>query len=159
MAWTKGALIDQSFQELTLAGGTGFDVTPQETARALARLDAMIATWAAKGVEIGYNFPGGIDDDAGIPDSAAETIFLNLAKRMAPGFGKQLSPQTLEAAREGYDVLLWAAAQPQEQQLPNTMARGAGTKSWRIPNRPFLPRPDSDPLQIGDGGTLDILQE
>jgi hypothetical protein len=94
-----------------------------------------------------------------LEDGAVETVFLNLAKRMAPGFGKQLSPQTLQAAREGYDTLLWAAAQPPQQQLPNTVPRGAGAKPWRTANRPFLPRPDTGPLQVGDGGNLTILQE
>lgn len=164
MGWTKGQLVEAAFQELSLAEGDGFGITPAENARALARLDVMLATWDAKGVRLGYAFPSGPDDssldtDSGLPDSAVETVFLNLAKRMAPGFGKQLSPQTLQNAREGYDALLWVAAQPPQQQLPNTMARGAGAKPWRTASRPFLPRPNGDPLQIGAGGDLDILPE
>ena len=165
MAWTKGDLVNAAFGELALVSGPGFDVTPEETARALLRLDAMVATWAAKGVRIGYAFPASpqgskATDASGIPDAAAETVFLNLAKRLAPSFGKALSPQTLTAAREGYDTLLWSAARPPEQQLPNTQPRGAGNKPWRTANRPFLPRPDSDPLRFdGQSGELDILQE
>jgi hypothetical protein len=162
--WTKGDLVNAAFEELTLAEGDGFGITPDEEARALKRMDAMVATWAAKGVRIGYAFPSSpsaskLTDLAGIPDSAAETIFLNLAKRMAPGYGKQLNPETVAAARDGYDTLLWAAAMPPEQQLPHTMARGAGAKPWRTSNRPFLPRPDTDPLRNNDSGDLTILQE
>lgn len=156
--WTKAALVEAAFGELALASGPGFDVTPEETARGQVRLDAMAGTWAAKGVHIGYNFPGDINADSGIPDSAAETVFLNLAKRMAPSFGKQLNPATLAAAREGYDTLLWAAATPQQQQLPHTVARGAGNRPWRTANQPFMPHPDRDPLQTTQGGDLDFLE-
>lgn len=164
MAWTKLQLVDEAFGELALAAGPGFDVTPEERGRLLRRLDSMLATWAAKGVRIGYAFPSSpeasdLNADSGIPDSAAETVFLNLAKRGAPSFGKQLSAETLKNAREGYDTLLWAAARPVEQQLPHTMPRGAGNKPWRTANRAFLPRPDTDPLRNQDSGDLDILQE
>lgn len=165
MGWTKEQLVDAAFQELSLAEGDGFGISADEKARALARLDTMLATWAAKGVRVGYLFPASpsasdLGSDSGIPDSAVETVYLNLAKRLAPGFGKQLNPATLAAAREGYDTLLWASARPPEQQLPHTMARGAGNKPWRTINRVFMPQPDTDPLRIDDqSGGLDILQE
>lgn len=165
MGWTKGALVDAALGELSLADAAGIDITPEERERSLKRLDAMLATWAAKGVRVGYAFPSSPDDsdlnaDSGIPDSAAETVFLNLARRLAPGFGKTLSAETLKNAREGYDTLLWAAARPPEQQLPHTQPRGAGNKPWRLSNRNFQPRPDTDPLRYDDqSGDLDILQE
>lgn len=159
MTWTKGALVNAAFEELALAAGPGFDVTPEETARALSRMDAMVATWAAKGVRIGYAFPETSDgstanDASGIPDGAAEPVFLNLAKRLAPSFGKMLSAETLKNAREGYDTLLWQAAMPPEQQLPNTTPRGAGNKPWRIYDQPFLRRENTEPLQLADDGGL-----
>lgn len=163
--WTKGEIITAAFGELTLTDDAGFDITPGEKANALRRLDTMIATWAAKGVRVGYNFPqspiaSSVNDDAGIPDSAVETVYLNLARRMAPGFGKQLSAETLKNARDGYDTLLWNSAHPIEQQLPHTTPRGAGNKPWRTINRNFSPRPNTDPLRFDDqSGELTILQE
>lgn len=164
MGWTKGQLVDAAFDELALAKDA-FDLQDEERERALVKLDSMVAMWAAKGVRIGYNFPSSqasssLNDDSGIPDSASETVYLNLAVRMAPSYGKQLSQDTRKNARDGYDVLLWTAAQPIEQQLPNTMPRGAGNKPWRRTDRPFLPKPDESPLQYDNqSGDLDILSE
>jgi len=164
VSWLKGDLVNEAFSELALAASV-FDLTPSEQATALRRMDAMLATWAAKGVRIGYVFPSDpngsqVTDDSGIPDSAAETVYTNLALRLAPGFGKQVPLDTRLNARQGYDMLLWNAAHPVEQQLPNTMPRGAGNKPWRRTAQPFMPIPDPDPLQYDDQtNDLDILPE
>jgi P22 tail accessory factor len=160
--WSKGQLVDDAFGEIALANST-FDIDPDERQMALRRLEAMMATWEGKGIRIGYAFapdPSSIDasQPSGLQDTAVETVFLNLAKRLAAGFGKQLLPSTLSNAKEGYDTLLWAAAMPAEQQLPNTLPRGAGNKPWRLNDRPFMPRPDPSPLGNTPGGDLDILE-
>jgi len=162
MAWTKRQLVAEAFAELSVAGWE-FDLEPEEEETALRRLDTMMATWAAKGVNVGYKFPASaddsdLDDDSGLPDSACETVYLNLAIRLAPGFGKAISAETKKNAREGYDTLLIGAATPSQQQLPDTMPRGAGNKPWRTANQPFFPPPDDDPLQIGSNGNLEILE-
>ena len=160
--WTKRDLIREAFGELALAGYE-FDITPDEEQTALRRLDAMLATWEAKGVRVGYAFPSGPDatdpdTDSGIPDQAVETVFLNLAVRLAAGFGKAVPMSTAATAREGYEALLWATARPVPQQLPGTMPLGAGNGP-RL-NRPqFFPTPDTSPLREGAGNSLDILQE
>ena len=161
--WTKGQIIDQAFEELGLAGHV-FDMTPEEQQSALRRLDTMMALWEAKGVRVGYLLASAPNDSdlnaaSGLPDAAVEASYLNLAMRLAAAFGKVLSTDTRRAAREAYDTLLWAAAQPIEQQLPNTMPRGAGNKPWRSVNHPFFGRPDGSPLGTSQGGDLDIRPE
>lgn len=163
MGWTKRQLINEAFGELALQGYE-FDITPEEQQTALRRLDTMMATWEARGVRIGYAFPSSPDAsdpdrDSGLPDSAVETVYLSLAIRIAAGFGKQLTSDTKRTAREGFDVLLWAAARPIEQQLPSMLPRGAGNRIWRNSERPFFPAPDDSPLGISQGGDLDILSE
>lgn len=160
--WTKRELVAEAYGELALAGYT-FDITPEEQQAALRRLDTMMATWEARGIRVGYAFPSGpgtsdLDTPSGLPDAAVETVYLNLAIRLAPGTGKQLQPSTLTNARAGYDTLLWAAAHPQQQQLPNTLPRGAGNKPWRT-QQPFFPRPDDSPLGISQGGDLFVSPE
>ena len=161
--WTKRQLIYEAFAELAIASYV-FDLDPDELQTALRRLDAMMATWYGKGIHVGYAIPSGpsgsdLDDDSGLPDSAVETLCLNLAIRLAPGFGKTVSPDTKKSARDGYDQLLWVSVYPQQQQLPHTMPRGAGNKTWRTTSDPFFPTPNNDPLQITQGGDLDILSE
>lgn len=162
MTWTKGEIVDEAFAELALAGEV-WDIQPEERQRALRRLDAMLATWEAKGIRLGYPMPASadgssLDDDSGLPDAANETVLLNLAIRLAPSYGKTLQPASILSARQGYDTLLWHAAQPPQQQLPNTLPLGAGNKPWRRTNRPFLPRPDPSPLGQSVGGDLAIKE-
>jgi hypothetical protein len=163
VGWTKRQIVDEAFGELALQGYV-FDVTPEEQQTALRRLDTMMATWEARGVRVGYAFPSSpdtsdLDTDSGLPDRAVETTYLNLAIRIATGFGKTPASATRLAASEGYDALLWAAAQPQQQQLPNTLPRGAGNKPWRTANQPFFQTPNEDPLPTSRGGDLDFLPE
>jgi hypothetical protein len=153
---SKASLIDDAFAELSLSDAAGFEVDPDEKQYALRRLDRMLATWARLGINVGYNFSGDINSQSGVPDTAEETIACNLARRLAPRYGKQLRPETLQIAREGYDALFWDSAQPIEQQLPHTMARGAGNKPWRTINRVFMPQPDPSQLGNTDGGDLDF---
>lgn len=161
MGWTKRQLVAEGLGEVGLASFE-FDTTPDEQQMVLRRLDTMMATWEARGVRVGYRFPASpdasnLDDDSGLPDSAVETAYLNLAIRIAPSFGKVVSGETKKNARDGWDLLLVAAAQPIEQQLPSTLPRGAGQKPWRAQNQPFFPRPSTDPLVVDQGGDLDIL--
>ena len=130
--WTKRELIREAFAELGLAAYE-FDVSADEEQTALRRLDTMLATWEAKGVRIGYAFPSGPDasdpdDESGIPDAAVEAVYLNLATRLAGGFGKAVSPTLAGTAADAYNALLIRAATPAAQQLPETMPRGAGSR-------------------------------
>jgi hypothetical protein len=161
--WTKRQLIDEAYGELALQGYV-FDISPEEQQTALRRMDTMLATWEAKGVRVGYAFPANptasdLDTPSGLPDSAVEAVYLSLAVRLAAGAGKTLTQETRAAARDAYTTLLWRAAQPIEQQLPNTLPRGAGNKPWRTVNQPFFPTPSNDPLGITQGGDLDFLGE
>jgi hypothetical protein len=160
--WTKRALISEAFAELGLAA-SDFDIQPEEIQTALRRLDAMMATWDAKGIRLGYALPANPadsdpDQDSGIPDTAAETVYLNLAMRIAPSFGKVVSVDTRRNAGAGYDRLQIATAQPLPPQQRETMPRGAGNKTWRPLSSPFFPTPSTDPLQVTPGGDLNILE-
>jgi hypothetical protein len=151
--WTKQDLIEQAFAEIGLAVDV-FNVAPEQLARALNSLDALMATWHAKGLRLGYALPStpgssNLDDDSGLPDGANEAAFLNLALRIAPSVGKQVLPATQIAAKEALDVLMLGAAFPASQQLPGTLPQGAGNKPWRS-QQPFFPAPAA-PLEAALG--------
>lgn len=160
MSWTKRQIVEEAYGELAIAGHV-FDISPEEQEAALRRLDLMMAVWDARGIRLGYPLASSPDDsdldqDSGLPDSAIEPVYMNLAKRLAAGKGKALTQGTLQAAKDGFDLLLRVAAYPQQQQLPNTLPRGAGSRPWRTGQSPFMPTPTADPIGTTPGGDLDF---
>jgi len=155
--WTKRQLCNEALGELAIQGYE-FDIRPEELASAVRRLDTLMATWESKGIQLGYAFPASLDESdpdtlSGVPDYAVEAVYLNLAIRLAPGYGKQVSPDTKKAAGEAYMQLLWSAASPLQQPQPNTLPRGAGNKPWTIQRQPFLPGESTDQLPAECGGS------
>jgi len=160
MAYTKRDIVEQAFEEIGLASYV-FDLQPQQLDSALRRLDSMMATWNAKGIRLGYPLPSSpadsdLDQEIGVPDSAIEAMYLNLAIRISAGFGKTVSPDTRSSAKRAYNEVVANSALPVEMQLGNeTIPAGAGNKGWRYYNNPFLREPQ-DPLTVGSDGILDL---
>ncbi len=160
MAYTKRDIINQAFDEIGLAGYV-FDLQPQQVESALRRLDAMMATWNAKGIRLGYPLPSSVgdsdlDQEANVPDDALEAMHLSLAVRLAPGYGKTVSPDTKAMATSAYKGLLARSAAPIEMQLDNmSVPAGQGNKTWRFYNDAFLRQP-TPPLTAGNDSVLDL---
>lgn len=154
MSWTKRQFVTQAFDEIGLAAYV-FDLSPEQLNSALCKLDAMLASWNAVGVRIGYPLPASpndsdLDQDSGVPDFANEAIYLNLALRIAPSYGKVIMPETKQFANTAYHNLVNQTIQPILQyQLPTTMPLGAGTKYWRNYNNPFVVPAATEPLLAG----------
>lgn len=158
MSYTKRQFVEEAFAELGMANYT-FDLQPQQLDTALRRLDAMMATWNAKGIRLGYPLPSSpqdsdLDTETQVPDSANEAIVANLAIRIAPQYGKQVQIDTRTTAKLGYDTLLARATFPLEQQFPRTLPLGAGQKPWRY-DTPFMPGP-VDPVLAGPDGPIEL---
>jgi len=161
MAYTKREFVTAAFEEIGLASFV-YDLTTGELTAACKRLDAMMAEWNAKGVRLGYPIPTSpsstnLDDDSGVTDMANEAIILNLAIRIAPGYGKQVSPDTKMAAKQAYNTLLGRlmADSMVEKQLPGTLPKGAGHRTWSDGD-PFMPEP-ADPLLAGPDSELEFI--
>jgi hypothetical protein len=158
MGYTKRQFVEAAFEELGLASYV-FDLTPDELQSAVRRLDAMVAQWYAKAIQIGYpltNSPDNADLDTqtNVPLTANEAVILNLAMRIAPQYGKSPSPDTKTGAIAGYQTLLMQSANVLQQQYPSQMPAGAGNKDvdW-----PFLPVPSLGPIEQQPNGQLLFL--
>lgn len=157
MGWTKRQLIEQAYDEIGYAA-SAFDLDGDILQRALYKLDAMMATWDKKGIQLGYPLTlspedSDLDTDTELPFTANEAVYLNLAIRVAASIGKVASNETKAAARIAYRALLNDAAMPNEMQLPRDMPRGAGNKPW-IDDNEFLDTPDTSPVRLGDNDQL-----
>jgi hypothetical protein len=89
-----------------------------------------------------------------VPDAANEAVYLNLAIRICPAFGKTAAPELRLAAKQAYDALLSRAMQPQPAQLPS-MPAGAGNRGLRGWDREFLSDPEQ-PITAGPDGPLEF---
>ena len=155
MSWTKGEIIRDVFTEMGIASYE-FDVSPEETVSAIRRLDTMMSEWEIRGLRLGYPQPSeadgsSSDDESNVPAYALDAIITNLAIRLAPSYGKGLSPDTKTTARRALTVLYGRSAKPVEQQM-NAMPKGAGYKTTE--NR-WTSSPE-DPLATGDDNILDL---
>lgn len=160
MSWTKRQFITQAFEEIGLASYV-FDLTPEQMDSALRRMDAMVAGWNANGVRLSYPLPSSpqnsdIDSETNVPDYANEAIYLGLAVRLGPSFGKTVAAETKAFADMAYSNMANQCAIPTpERQLPHTMPRGSGTKPWRNFNNPFINKVP-DPILAGSDNPIDF---
>lgn len=162
MGWSKRQFVEQAFRKAGLAAIV-FDLQPDQLQSAMVDMDAMVATWYAKGIKIGYPLPSspqnsGLDQATSVPSEGNEAIYLNLALRIAPDFGKTVMPDVKISAKLAYDALLAKAAMPGKTQLPVTMPQGAGNKPWRR-EETFINPPDLNPLDVAGNGQITFLEE
>lgn len=160
MGWTKRQIIEDAYGELAIAGYV-FEKSPEEMQAALRRLDTMMAEWAARDINVGYAFgltpdDTDLDQDSGVPLIAVGAMRQKLAIAIAASKGKGLAPSTHRTAKSAFDALLSAVAtqQVRQQQLPNTLPRGAGNKPFRHMAGPFFRPRDVSPLSDGPDGCL-----
>jgi subtilisin family serine protease len=86
-----------------------------------------------------------IDEEIQTSLNNNEALVLNLAVRLAPAYGKSVSPDTKATAKLLYDQLLIEAAMPYEQQFVKTLPLGAGYKRT---DQVFVNSPDLNPLIV-----------
>lgn len=155
MSYTRREFIVAAYEEIGLADYV-FDLDASQIESARRRLDGMMSQWNINGVRIGYPLTAdadgsSINDETGVPDWANEAIITNLACRLAPSIGKQLSPDTKIAARKAYLAMLNQCAQPAEMQFPDTLPAGQGRNRYSN-----YVTPPTDPVQSGTDGELEF---
>lgn len=147
---TKREIIASALGEIGLAGYI-FDATPEQLEDARSRLDRLFAGWDGVGIRVGYNFGTNIDAESGIPNTAEECAYTHLALRIAPSYGKMVSPDTKVAAKNGFNAL-YAARRPMPQ-APRSPALplGAGNRRGVLNEQYF---PDTTEVEgLNDGAT------
>jgi hypothetical protein len=137
-----------------------YDLMPEQLNSVLRTLDAMIATWDAKGIRLGYPLPSSplnssLTQETEVQDTSVEAIYTNLAMRIAARFGKNIPPETRRAAKDSYNALLIVLATPCEMQFPATLPQGQGNKPWRRANQPFVKIPEPS-LDAGPDSAIDF---
>lgn len=133
MSWTKRQIIEQAYEELGLAA-MFYDLQPEQLESARRKLDALVAEWSSKSIQIGYPLPSeanssDLDQQTNVPDYAIAAMYLNLAIRIAPSFGKTVFPETKQAADSAYrDLLRKSVNKIPKMKYSHGLPSGAGNK-------------------------------
>lgn len=130
---TRAVIIRRAFGRIGLTDYV-FNMTPDERADARLSLDAMMAEWVQQGVDLGYTPSDGTDNDAvemTTPAYADAPIWDNLAIRLAPDFGKAITPKLSRDARRGYDLCATSEQIIPAQQAGRPSVRGGGDRFYR----------------------------
>lgn len=159
MSYTKKQIIELAFEEIGLAN-YNFDLQPEQFQTGLKRLDLMMATWNKKGIRIGYPISSSpladtLNDEVDVRDSALEAMYSNLAKRIAPSFGKTISMDLKANAHSTYLDLLRDTSEIQERGF-TTLGAGAGNKAWRYYGNDGFLRQKPDSVDGGQDGPIDL---
>lgn len=128
---TKRQFVTLAFEEIGYS--YVYDLQPEQLQSAMKRLDAMMATWNGNGVKLNYPIPANpddsdLDEETGVPDFSNEAIFLNLALRLAPLYGKVSNPDMKQSANIAYNVMLNRMVRPKERKMQG-VPMGSGNKS------------------------------
>ena len=155
MSWTKKQLIVQAFEEIGLADYI-YDLTPEQLQSAVNKMDSIVANWETQGVRISYPMSdnpssANINALSNIPSFANEAIYLNLALRLAPSFGKTVSQETKLAAFNAYSNLISKLTTVAQRNLTTDLPLGQGNKPWRNGGNDYIFPPPDDILVGGDG--------
>lgn len=131
----KRYLIDQAMTEIGM-GGYQFDASPEEHTDILRQMDAMVAMWSSKGVDVGYNVPtdptdSDLDDDSGIELQHAAAVYKSLAVQICPMYGKQPSILLVKTQEDAYNAMLSSVATKPTRQYPELYPLGAGNRRYR----------------------------
>lgn len=132
---TKRDIINGAFEELGL-GAHIYDITPENYASALGRLDGLMAEWSADGAATGYPVmsqpdAATLDDEIGLIMPLREGVIASLALKIAPSFGKSPSPDTMRTANRGR-ALAACLQRPaaKKQRATNSTPAGAGNRYY-----------------------------
>lgn len=146
MGWSKRQYVERALTEIGLSDVV-YNLTPGDLQNAVDRLDAMMASWEVRGIRVSYPMSGtpeGADLDAvtGVPEAANVAIIANLAKQLAPSYGKTVAAETIATARKSLADLQTFTSRKPLMQFPSTLPRGAGQRVWQTGYaNPFFPSP------------------
>lgn len=149
---TKLAIIQQALGDIGL-GTYVFDPSPEQLQDALVRLDRLAAMWDGIGIRKGYSIGSDISAESGLPDTAIDPFATLLAVRLAPGYGKQVSPELRIAATQAKSALMVTNNVIPRMAFPGTMPIGVGN---RRDVRQAAYYPECDPLTTGVDGEFQL---
>ena len=131
MAQLKVDRITAAYSKLRISGLTVIP-NPSDLELALNELENMMAEFASRGIEVGYNFEEVPDpnSDLNVPIEFWNMIATNLATRLVPDFNKDASPVLFAQATQSLSMASNVCARNRIQQVsyPSRQPVGSGNR-------------------------------
>ena len=145
-------VINDAYSQMRISGLT-VQPTPEDVEVALNRLEAMMHEYAARNIDVQYNFEDIPDPNSltNVEPFAWQMMASNLASRLVMDFGKEVSMSLAMLAKTSSSTVSGVSARKftQEVQYPRRQARGSGNtlryNRWQRYYRdpPFAPSESS----------------
>lgn len=132
--YTKADIVIQAYEELRISGLT-VDASREDIVFGVKRLDNLVNSWKKYNICLGYNDsadPIYVDpqQDSGVDSNDVYALTLNLAKSLAPAFGKPVSMETLSQAKIAYEGLFSRTPVKREGTPYQPMGAGSRSRYW-----------------------------
>lgn len=132
MSFTNSDFLLGVLQELAVLGEGDTAPSAAQGPSALKRLNNMMFEWDGLGIPLEYSAQTNLTDDCPLDESIRQTVAANLAVRLAPMYGKTVSPVTAALATTGFDRLARdAALAAQATQKMDNLPRDSARLNWR----------------------------
>uniref|UniRef100_A0A1A9VZ11 Uncharacterized protein n=1 Tax=Glossina brevipalpis TaxID=37001 RepID=A0A1A9VZ11_9MUSC len=131
---TKGDVVLFALRKCAVASNaTLTDVEPQSIADGLDDLEAMMAEWRARGIDIGYRFAEdeqavSPDDPTGVLPLFTSAVGYQLMLRVLADYGIEPTPRREATAQTAYDALLTATLTVPSLKRRGDMPTGQGNQ-------------------------------
>lgn len=131
---TKGDVVLFALRKCAVASNaTLTDVEPQSIADGLDDLEAMMAEWRARGIDIGYRFAQdeqavSPDDPTGVLPLFTSALGYQLMLRVLADYGIEPTPRQEATAHTAYDALLTATLTVPSLKRRGDMPTGQGNQ-------------------------------
>ena len=154
-------LIEDSYDDIEVKTSE-VALTTAEINNGIRRLNRLATALAVSGLNFGYTLVSESTDLLTIPDWSEDLFISLLAIRMAPSFGKIVTPALAASAEENYKIARRALVTIPEVQLPITLPTGSGNGTDRAAiffvdtSTDDLTTFTSNSILTGEGIQLDI---
>lgn len=133
MAYTAAQVLKAALQRI-LVQGSEASLEADEYADAMLALNAMMASWEADGIHLGYTDVDGLADTITVPDGAVRGIIANLAIEVAPDYNGKVTAALAAQANDGLRVCRKLGVSIIPSHFPGNLPRGSGVDDYFYDN-------------------------
>lgn len=119
-------------------------ITGQEMLDGIEVLNDMLIEWENSGIRLGFAPIADSADIIRVPRGTEEAIKGNLAGRLAPEYGKQVTPTLAAGISLATDSMLRIISKPLDVKFPDSLPLGSGNQCTDFEDQRFFPENEAE---------------